>query len=215
MDKWQELTIEVNREVEEAASNILIESGSQGVAIDDSADYLENADRFGELYPEVEQVETVKITAYYPESADIEAITKQVNERLAELTDFGLETGDIHLATQELVEEDWAENWKKYYEPARITHDLTIVPSWTDYEASVGEKIIKLDPGMAFGTGTTGALDSRTGHEVLGFLQQLNKEGSTVILITHDNGIAATARRIVRIADGKIIEDHPQEVNWY
>ena len=41
MDKWQELTIEVNREVEEAASNILIESGSQGVAIDDSADYLE------------------------------------------------------------------------------------------------------------------------------------------------------------------------------
>ena len=94
MDKWQELTIEVNREVEEAASNILIESGSQGVAIDDSADYLENADRFGELYPEVEQVETVKITAYYPESADIEAITKQVNERLAELTDFGLETGD-------------------------------------------------------------------------------------------------------------------------
>ena len=73
MDKWQELTIEVNREVEEAASNILIESGSQGVAIDDSADYLENADRFGELYPEVEQVETVKITAYYPESADIEA----------------------------------------------------------------------------------------------------------------------------------------------
>ena len=53
MDKWQELTIEVNREVEEAASNILIESGSQGVAIDDSADYLENADRFGELYPEV------------------------------------------------------------------------------------------------------------------------------------------------------------------
>ena len=90
MDKWQELTIEVNREVEEAASNILIESGSQGVAIDDSADYLENADRFGELYPEVEQVETVKITAYYPESADIEAITKQVNERLAELTDLVL-----------------------------------------------------------------------------------------------------------------------------
>ena len=88
MDKWQELTIEVNREVEEAASNILIESGSQGVAIDDSADYMENANRFGELYPEVEQVETVKITAYYPESADIEAITKQVNERLAEYEKF-------------------------------------------------------------------------------------------------------------------------------
>ena len=166
MDKWQELTIEVNREVEEAASNILIESGSQGVAIDDSADYLENADRFGELYPEVEQVETVKITAYYPESADIEAITKQVNERLAELTDFGLETGDIHLATQELVEEDWAENWKKYYEPARITHDLTIVPSWTDYEASVGalEQVLR---------GGETVIDVGTGSGVLSIASSL------------------------------------------
>jgi len=61
----------------------------------------------------------------------------------------------------------------------------------------------------------TGALDSRTGLEVLGFLQQLNREGSTILLITHDNGIAATARRIVRLSDGKIVEDHPQEVDWY
>ena len=71
------------------------------------------------------------------------------------------------------------------------------------------------NPSVILADEPTGALDSRTGHEVLGFLQQLNKEGSTVILITHDNGIAATARRIVRIADGKIIEDHPQEVDWY
>ena len=60
----------------------------------------------------------------------------------------------------------------------------------------------------------TGALDSRTGQEVLHFLQELNKEGSTVILITHDNGIAATARRCVRISDGRIIEDKEQEVDW-
>lgn len=71
------------------------------------------------------------------------------------------------------------------------------------------------NPSVILADEPTGALDSRTGHEVLGFLQQLNKEGSTVILITHDNGIAATARRVVRIADGKIIEDHPQEVDWY
>ncbi len=60
----------------------------------------------------------------------------------------------------------------------------------------------------------TGALDSRTGQEVLHFLQELNKEGSTVILITHDNGIAATARRCVRISDGRIIDDKEQEVDW-
>lgn len=60
----------------------------------------------------------------------------------------------------------------------------------------------------------TGALDSRTGLEVLGFLRQFNREGSTVILITHDNGIAATARRIIRLTDGKVTEDRRQEVDW-
>ena len=61
----------------------------------------------------------------------------------------------------------------------------------------------------------TGALDSKTGLEVLAFLQQLNHEGSTILLITHDNGIAATARRIVRLSDGRIVEDCPQSVDWY
>ena len=76
-------------------------------------------------------------------------------------------------------------------------------------------RAIATKPPIIMADEPTGALDSHTGHDVLRFLQQLNKEGSTVILITHDNGIAATARRIVRIADGKIIEDHPQEVDWY
>ena len=55
-------------------------------------------------------------------------------------------------------------------------------------------RAISTRPPIIMADEPTGALDSRTGHEVLGFLQQLNKEGSTVILITHDNGIAATTK---------------------
>ena len=55
----------------------------------------------------------------------------------------------------------------------------------------------------------TGALDSKTGQQVLNILRELNKNGTTVILITHDNGIAAQAERIIRLADGKIVEDRP------
>ena len=75
-------------------------------------------------------------------------------------------------------------------------------------------RAIATHPPIIMADEPTGALDSHTGHEVLKFLQQLNREGSTVILITHDNGIAATARRCVRLADGKIIEDRLQEVDW-
>ena len=53
----------------------------------------------------------------------------------------------------------------------------------------------------------TGALDSQTGRDILDFIKKLNSEGTTIILITHDNSIAAEAKRLVRIQDGKIIED--------
>ncbi len=76
-------------------------------------------------------------------------------------------------------------------------------------------RAIAAKPPIIMADEPTGALDSKTGHEVLGFLQQLNREGSTILLITHDNGIAATARRIVRLSDGKIVEDHEQDVDWY
>ena len=76
-------------------------------------------------------------------------------------------------------------------------------------------RAIAAHPPIIMADEPTGALDSHTGQEVLRFLQQLNKEGSTVILITHDNGIAATARRCVRLQDGKIVEDRQQEVDWF
>ena len=57
----------------------------------------------------------------------------------------------------------------------------------------------------------TGALDSKTGQHVLEILHQLNRDGSTIILITHDNGIAATAKRQVRLSDGRIISDQRRE----
>ncbi len=67
------------------------------------------------------------------------------------------------------------------------------------------------DPSVILADEPTGALDSKTGREVMRFLQQLNREGNTIILITHDNSIAARASRIVRVTDGKIVYDGPVE----
>ena len=53
----------------------------------------------------------------------------------------------------------------------------------------------------------TGNLDSKSGKEVMEMIQELHKEGKTIILITHDNNVAAEAERIIRIQDGKITED--------
>lgn len=63
------------------------------------------------------------------------------------------------------------------------------------------------NPSIILADEPTGALDSKTSREVLDFLKKLNDEGNTIVLITHDNGIAAEAKRVVRIVDGKITYD--------
>ena len=75
-------------------------------------------------------------------------------------------------------------------------------------------RAIATHPPIILADEPTGALDSKTGKHVLEILRRLYLEGTTVILITHDNSIAATAPRMVRIADGSIVEDHAQEVDW-
>ena len=72
-------------------------------------------------------------------------------------------------------------------------------------------RAIATHPPIIMADEPTGALDSKTGRHVLEILHELNDEGVTIILITHDNGIAATAKRIVRISDGRIVADGTRE----
>lgn len=72
-------------------------------------------------------------------------------------------------------------------------------------------RAIATHPPIIMADEPTGALDSKTGLHVLEILHRLNEDGSTIILITHDNGIAATAERIIRLSDGKIVSDGSRE----
>ena len=75
-------------------------------------------------------------------------------------------------------------------------------------------RAIATSPPIIMADEPTGALDSKTGKHVLEILRDLYRGGTTILLITHDDGIAATAKRVVRLSDGKIISDRQQEVDW-
>ena len=71
---------------------------------------------------------------------------------------------------------------------------------------SIARALVR-NPPVILADEPTGALDSHTGREVLGLLQDLHRQGHTVILITHDNSIALQAQRIIRLEDGRIVYD--------
>ena len=71
---------------------------------------------------------------------------------------------------------------------------------------SIARALVR-NPAVILADEPTGALDSHTGREVLGMLQQLNQQGHTVVLITHDNSIAVQADRIIRLEDGRVVYD--------
>lgn len=74
-------------------------------------------------------------------------------ERLGSLA-VALEGQGATLRSRSVVaDQDWAEAWKAFYHPRRLTRTLVVRPSWEDYTPAPGERVITLDPGMAFGTG--------------------------------------------------------------
>ncbi len=92
----------------------------------------------------------------------------------------------------------------------RAKHKPTEMSGGQQQRAAIARAIATRPP-IIMADEPTGALDSRTGKHVLEILHGLHDEGCTVILITHDNGIAATAERVVRLSDGRIIYDGSRE----
>lgn len=193
--KWNEVKVETASEAVEAISNIMMEAGASGVAIEDALDAeFYQGDPYGEIVEKgnfTDLTEGAIVMAYFPETTFLPEILPLIKERIALLPSFGLAIGKNELTVTEVAESDWATAWKKYYHPVRITRYLTIVPSWEKYEgAHPEEKIITLDPGMAFGTGT-----HPTTRLTLEALETVLRGGETLLDVGTGSGVLSIAAR--------------------
>ncbi len=127
----------------------------------------------------------------------ISSLTAQENVELP-LVYRGMRADERHKLSQEALERVGLENRKK--------HLPTELSGGQQQRVAIARAVAARPP-IILADEPTGNLDSRSGVEVMRVLHELSEEGRTVILITHDNDIAETARRIVRIHDGKIVED--------
>ncbi|OAB43090.1 50S ribosomal protein L11 methyltransferase [Paenibacillus antarcticus] len=187
---WHEFTIHTTEESVEMISNFLHEAGAGGVSIEESGTLNKVRDtKYGELYdmplndiPEGQ----AEIKGYFSLELELDSITVTLKQRIEELGEY-VDTGDVRYESKTVNEDDWADAWKKYFKPLRVSKTLTIKPTWEEYTPeSEDEKLIHLDPGMAFGTGAhpTTSLCLRT-------LENVIKGGEEIIDVGTGSGILA------------------------
>ncbi|WP_040195032.1 50S ribosomal protein L11 methyltransferase [Clostridium culturomicium] len=193
MDKdWIEVTVVTSSEATEAVSGIFYTLDVQGVSIDDAKDvefkkkHPAYADFFDEAVLNKDKDAIVK--GYFKKTDDFDEIIKYIEEGVNNLTEYGLDKGKGIVTYNKVNEEDWENNWKKYYKPTLVGEKIVVKPIWEEYELKAGELMVEMDPGMAFGTGT-----HETTRMCVKALEKYVKGEDTVFDIGTGSGILSIA----------------------
>lgn len=185
--KYKTITVFTNHNDADLISSAMFDAGAGGVSILDKQDFLDlvKCDVIWDYVDEsvLEQSEVVKVSTMYElGDKDFEA---NLEANLEELKKNGVQFGEI--LKGEIDAADYENEWKKYYNPIK-TKNITIVPTWIEYNPGKDEKIMRLDPGMAFGTGS---------HATTRMcLELMDVEGKDVIDVGCGSGILGIAAKI-------------------
>lgn len=189
--KWIEIKVITSSEALEPVAGIFYGMDCKGVAIEDPQDILDREQGpltwdFADINILEYGAEAAVIKAYFSEDEKIEDIVSNIKSKLEDIKTEGIDIGEGRVLYALVKEEDWANNWKKYYKPTNIGKSIVIKPIWEEYSASESEKVVELDPGMAFGTGT-----HETTKMCIEALENTVKENSVIYDIGTGSGILA------------------------
>jgi len=146
MPQWIEISLRVDGEAAEAIATELQRWCHQGIAIEQN-DLLPNMYDDGDFIP----ADKLTVRGYFPNDEEAEEKRLQIERALGYMNMM------LPMPTPEykiVQDEDWAEAWKKHYQPVRLGQHILVRPLWIDIEPEPDDIVIALDPGMAFGTGT-------------------------------------------------------------
>lgn len=159
--EWMEVAVHTTTQGSDVVSMLLMQNGAAGTAIEDRNDIPDPAKPHGywELIDQSlidSMPEDVLVKAWLPINERLYDSLGALKENLSALPALnpGVELGSLAFETNQVDEQDWAECWKKFYKPFRAGETLVVKPTWETYTAQPQDKIIEIDPGMAFGTGT-------------------------------------------------------------
>lgn len=187
---WMEITVTVSSEGEEAVTELFYRIGSQGVVVESPEiikEYIDSGIWDCHTFDQLELTGRCMVKGYFPEDERLAGRLVSLREELLLLKtlfpDWSLDSGFILVK-----EEDWANEWKRYFKPVRVGKHFLIKPTWEEALPEKGDITIEIDPGMAFGTGT-----HPTTTLCLQAIEDTVREGLLVYDIGTGSGILAVA----------------------
>ena len=190
---WIEVRVITKSEALEPISGIFYGLDCKGVAIEDPEDILGREQGpltwdFADINVLEHKGKFAVVKGYFSEEDNIDEIIAYINKKVEEIKSLGIDVGEGKVEFEKMYEEDWANNWKKYYKPSKVGEKIVVKPIWEEYEVKDEELVVELDPGMAFGTG-----EHETTRMCIQSLEKYVKEDSTVFDVGCGSGILAIA----------------------
>lgn len=171
MKRWLALSLLISKELSEPISNFLMEKGATGIE-------------------EVEEdFKRERLKTYFLQDGGEQKAVRSLQRYLKSLQEINPKLPHIEIEAASIPEQDWGENWKRFFKPLRVGSRFVVKPPWARIRLKRGEIPIEITPGMAFGTGTHAT--TQLCMESLG--KRLKKRGLSLLDVGTGSGILSIA----------------------
>ena len=212
--EWIECTVHTTHQAAEAVAAALMEEAYGGVVIRDKEDLMAQTGNPGEWdYMDPAWVSglsaEVLVQGYLPSGEEAVCAIERIHRRVESLPhmDTGLDLGSLMIEIDGVDSETWVESYKEYFKPRRVTGHLVIKPSWAEWDAAEGDRIIEIDPGSAFGTGAHASTVL-----CLKQIEENSKPGMSMLDIGCGTGILSIGAALLGAANVDAVEIDPHAV---